>query len=156
MFVLTSYEVPQRRLRLLSGDSETNLELGLFDFAFSPSSTRRRSVPQLEGVRKRKAARSGVRSHTGHRRLVARQTGFIRSLLGELRKGLEELQYVEGRDFLFELRWGEDALERLPILAADLVNRKVDVIVVASRPASVAACGRRFVLAEVGIIATRP
>jgi hypothetical protein len=56
MFVLTSYEVPQRRLRLLSGDSETNLELGLFDFAFSLSSTRRRSAPQLEGVRKRKAA----------------------------------------------------------------------------------------------------
>jgi putative tryptophan/tyrosine transport system substrate-binding protein len=76
--------------------------------------------------------------------------------LGALRKGLEELQYFEGRDFVFELRWGEDVLERLPILAADLVNRKVDVIVVASRPATVAACGRRFVLAEVGIIATRP
>jgi hypothetical protein len=77
MFGLTSYEVPHRKLRLLSGDSETNLELGLFDFAFSLSSTRRRSVPQLEGVRKRMAARSQVRSHTSHRHLVARQTGFI-------------------------------------------------------------------------------
>jgi len=30
MFILTSYEAPQRRLRFLAGDSETNRVLGLF------------------------------------------------------------------------------------------------------------------------------
>jgi len=59
--------------------------------------------------------------------------------LGALQKGLKELQYVEGRDFVFELRSAEGSLDRLPILATDLVNRKVDVIVVASRQATVAA-----------------
>jgi hypothetical protein len=41
MFILISYETPQRRLRLLAGDSETNRALAYFDFAFSPSSIRR-------------------------------------------------------------------------------------------------------------------
>jgi ABC-type uncharacterized transport system substrate-binding protein len=47
-----------------------------------------------------------------------------------LTQGLEDAGYVEGRDVLFEWRSAKGDYDRLPELAADLVNRKVDVIVV--------------------------
>ncbi len=55
------------------------------------------------------------------------------------RQGLLDLGYVEGRDFVFELRWAEGHPERLPDLAADLVRAQVDVIVTFGTPATYAA-----------------
>ena len=55
------------------------------------------------------------------------------------RDGLRELGYVEGKNLQLEVRWGEGKLERLPTLAAELVQLKVDVIVAASSPSVVAA-----------------
>jgi putative ABC transport system substrate-binding protein len=43
--------------------------------------------------------------------------------------GLKELGYVEGRTIAIEWKWGEDRLDTLPELAADLVRSNVDVIV---------------------------
>ena len=53
--------------------------------------------------------------------------------------GLRELGYVEGKNFLIESRWAESKYERLPGLAAELVQMKVDVIVAATPPAIQAA-----------------
>jgi putative ABC transport system substrate-binding protein len=56
-----------------------------------------------------------------------------------LRDALRELGYVEGKNLQLEVRWGEGKLDRLPALAAELVQLKVDVIVAASSPAVLAA-----------------
>jgi putative tryptophan/tyrosine transport system substrate-binding protein len=47
--------------------------------------------------------------------------------LTALRKGLSEMGYVEGRNFVIEVRWTEQ-YEEFPALAADLVRRQVAVI----------------------------
>ncbi len=47
-----------------------------------------------------------------------------------LTQGLKDAGYVEGRDVLFEWRFAKGGYDRLAELAADLVNSKVDVIVV--------------------------
>ena len=42
--------------------------------------------------------------------------------------------FVDGQNMMWEYRWGEDHYDRLPALAADLVSRKVDVIVTRGGP----------------------
>ncbi len=54
-------------------------------------------------------------------------------------QGMRELGYVEGRNVLIEYRWAEGAMARLPALAAELVQRRVDLILTSSTPASLAA-----------------
>jgi putative ABC transport system substrate-binding protein len=46
-----------------------------------------------------------------------------------LRRGLNQTGYVEGRNFVIEYRWAGNQADRLPALAADLVQLQVTVIV---------------------------
>lgn len=58
-----------------------------------------------------------------------------------LKEGLSALGYVDGKTMHLVVRWGEGRLERLPALAEELVQLKVDLIVAATSP-SVRAAGR--------------
>src|SRR4051794_5183007 len=55
------------------------------------------------------------------------------------RTRLQELGYVEGQNLVIEQRWAEGDRDRLPRLAVELVNLRVDVIVAVSTAAVVAA-----------------
>ena len=54
-------------------------------------------------------------------------------------QGLSEVGYSEGRDLAFEYRWAEGHYDRLPAMAAELVERRVAVLAAITTPCAVAA-----------------
>ena len=59
--------------------------------------------------------------------------------LDAFRRGLRELGYVEGRNFMIEYRSADGRRERFPDLAAELVRLEVDLILTRGTPAVLAA-----------------
>ena len=60
-------------------------------------------------------------------------------LLGAFRQEMSRLGWIERKNFTIEYRFGDQELERMPELAADLVRLKVDLIVVTGGPPALAA-----------------
>ena len=60
------------------------------------------------------------------------------NLIGPFRNRLRELGYEEGRTIAIEYRWAEGHYDRFPALVAELLAARVDVIVTAGTPASLA------------------
>ena len=59
--------------------------------------------------------------------------------LEAFRVSLRDLGYVEGQNIVIESRWADEKYNRLPELAAELVDRKVDGIVTYGTPGTLAA-----------------
>jgi ABC-type uncharacterized transport system substrate-binding protein len=51
-------------------------------------------------------------------------------------QGLRDLGYIKGQNVVIEYRYAEGMADRVPNLAAELVQRKIDVIVVSGTPAT--------------------
>jgi putative ABC transport system substrate-binding protein len=61
--------------------------------------------------------------------MSARSPGDSVHLVAAFRQGISEGGFVEGRNVAVEYRWANGEYDRLPALAADLVNRRVAVLV---------------------------
>ena len=80
-------------------------------------------------------------------RTTPRSIGFLGTESADLWKdrlrafheGLAETGHHEGQDIMIEYRWAEGRNDRLPSLAADLVRRRVNVIVAIPTPSALAA-----------------
>jgi ABC-type uncharacterized transport system substrate-binding protein len=66
---------------------------------------------------------------------AAGMAGLVEAFEQELTK----LGWIEGKNIVIEYRFAEQKIERLPEIAADLVRRKVDLIVVVGGQAAFAA-----------------
>jgi ABC-type uncharacterized transport system substrate-binding protein len=55
--------------------------------------------------------------------------------LEAFRQGLRDLGYVEGRNIALEFRWAENREDQYPVLVAELIGLKVDLIYTSSTPA---------------------
>jgi ABC-type uncharacterized transport system substrate-binding protein len=70
--------------------------------------------------------------------LVAGSASSISTHIDAFRQGLRDLGYVEGKNIVIEYRYAEGKQERLPDLAAELVQLKVDLIFTGNTAAALA------------------
>jgi putative tryptophan/tyrosine transport system substrate-binding protein len=88
--------------------------------------------------------------------LASSSPGPMTPFIASFRHVLSETGYVEGQNVAIEYRWGEGYYDRLPSLAADLVNRRIDLLVAAGLPATLAAKGATPTIPIVFIAVANP
>ena len=74
----------------------------------------------------------------------------------QFREGLREHGWIEGQNVVIEYRFAEGRFDRLPALAAELVQLKVDVIAAIPTPAAVAAKNATGTIPIVLMVAVNP
>ena len=89
--------------------------------------------------------------------LNSRSLGDTAHLVAGFRKGLAESGYVEGQNIAIEYRWAAGEYDRLPALAAELVDRRVAVLVATGgEPAGVAAKAATSAIPIVFVVSADP
>jgi putative ABC transport system substrate-binding protein len=76
--------------------------------------------PPVDAQQATKIPRIGILSNT--------TSASAASIIESFKQGLRELEYVEGKNVLFEYQYANGRLERLPVLAGELLRLNVDVI----------------------------
>src|SRR4051794_20569264 len=71
--------------------------------------------------------------------LSSKGPGAEVGIVAAARQGLAQNGFVEGRNLAIEFRWSDGDYGRLAGLAAELVGRKVDVLMTSGLPATLAA-----------------
>src|SRR6516162_6170626 len=66
--------------------------------------------------------------------LESRSPDGMTDRLRAFRQGLKDTGYVEGENVRIEYRWAENQVDRLPVLAAELVRQRVNVIATTGGP----------------------
>jgi putative ABC transport system substrate-binding protein len=105
--------------------------------------TRRHFIMVLAGV----AAQMSVVRAQEPGQVIGFLSGYLRPIgsnmlpggLAAFSQGLKEMGFLEGRNIGIEFRWADGHYDRLPSLAAELVDRNVSVIVAYDLPSAFAA-----------------
>ena len=61
--------------------------------------------------------------------LIHGKESALRNRLDGFGEGMRELGYVEGRNYIIEVRWSDNQVDRLPALARELMARKPDLAI---------------------------
>src|SRR5262245_16716846 len=88
--------------------------------------------------------------------LDSRSPEAVENRLRGFRQGLKEAGYIEGENITIVSRWADDRVDRLPLLAAELVSRSVAAIITAGVPSSFAAKTATTTIPIVFIVGTDP
>jgi putative tryptophan/tyrosine transport system substrate-binding protein len=105
------------------------------------------SIP-AEAQQARKVPRIGVLAASSPSSYLARTPAF--------REGLRDLGYIEGKNLVIEYRYADGKLDRLPDLAVQLLDLKVDVILASADPSVRAALKATKTIPIVFIAASDP
>jgi ABC-type uncharacterized transport system substrate-binding protein len=71
--------------------------------------------------------------------IAASNATATQNIVGAFRQGLRELGYVEGQTIVLDIRYAEGRSELIPELTAELVSRKMDLLVAGNSVAALAA-----------------
>ncbi len=85
--------------------------------------------------------------------LSAPTRAAVENALQAFLRALRQLGWIDGQNLVIEYRWADGKIERLPEMAADLVQRRVDLIVA---PAAVAALAAKGATSSIPIVMIFP